>query len=93
VRLYEHLFVKANPSDGKDNSDFKDYLNPNSLTTLTSCRVEPSLAGALAGNRYQFERLGYFCVDTKDSYDGLLVFNRTVTLRDQWAKIKKAEKK
>jgi len=93
VRLYEHLFVKANPSDGKDGSDFKDYLNPNSLTTLTSCRVEPSLAGALAGNRYQFERLGYFCVDTKDSYDGLLVFNRTVTLRDQWAKIKKAEKK
>ncbi|MBC8462171.1 MAG: glutamine--tRNA ligase/YqeY domain fusion protein, partial [Deltaproteobacteria bacterium] len=59
VRLYEHLFVKANPSDGKDNSDFKDYLNPNSLTTLTSCCVEPSLAGALPGNRYQFERLGY----------------------------------
>jgi glutaminyl-tRNA synthetase len=93
VRLYEHLFVKANPSNEKDGSNFKDYLNPNSLTTLTSCRVEPSLAGALAGNRYQFERLGYFCVDTKDSYDGLLVFNRTVTLRDQWAKIKKAEKK
>ena len=93
VRLYEHLFIKANPSDEKDGSDFKDYLNPNSLTTLTSCRVEPSLAGALPGNRYQFERLGYFCVDTKDSYDGLLVFNRTVTLRDQWAKIKKAEKK
>ena len=93
VRLYEHLFVKANPRDEKDGSDFKDYLNPNSFTTLTSCRVEPSLAGALAGNRYQFERLGYFCVDTKDSYDGLLVFNRTVTLRDQWAKIKKAEKK
>jgi glutaminyl-tRNA synthetase len=93
VRLYEHLFVKANPGDEKDGSDFKDYLNPNSLTTLTSCRVEPSLAGALPGNRYQFERLGYFCVDTKDSYDGLLVFNRTVTLRDQWAKIKKAGKK
>jgi glutaminyl-tRNA synthetase len=93
VRLYEHLFVKANPGDEKDGSDFKDYLNPNSLTTLTSCCVEPSLAGALPGNRYQFERLGYFCVDTKDSYDGLLVFNRTVTLRDQWAKIKKAGKK
>ena len=93
VRLYEHLFVKANPSDEKNGSDFKAYLNPNSLTTLTSCRVEPSLAGALAGNRYQFERLGYFCVDTKDCYDGLLVFNRTVTLRDQWTKIKKAEKK
>jgi len=93
VRLYEHLFVKANPGDEKDGSDFKDYLNPNSLTTLASCCVEPSLAGALPGNRYQFERLGYFCADTKDSYDGLLVFNRTVTLRDQWAKIKKAEKK
>jgi len=93
VRLYEHLFVKANPGDEKDGSDFKDYLNPNSLTELTSCRVEPSLAGALPGNRYQFERLGYFCVDTKDSCDGLPVFNRTVTLRDQWAKIKKTEKK
>ncbi len=93
VRLYEHLFVKANPNDEKDDLDFKDYLNPNSLTILTSCRVEHSLASALPGNRYQFERLGYFCVDTKDSCNGSLVFNRTVTLRDQWAKIKKAEKK
>ena len=71
----------------------KDYLNPDSLTTLASCRVEPSLAGASAGNRYQFERLGYFCADTKDSCDGFLVFNRIVTLRDQWARIKKAEEK
>jgi len=68
-------------------------LNPDSLTTLTSCRVEPSLTGALSGSRYQFERLGYFCVDTNDSSNRALVFNRTVTLRDQWAKVKKAEKK
>ena len=93
VHLYEHLFVKANPSDDKDGPDFKAYLNPNSLTTLKSCRVEPSLAAALPGSRYQFERLGYFCIDIKDSCNGVLVFNRTVTLRDQWAKIKKAEKK
>jgi len=93
VRLYDHLFVKANPSDEKESVDFKTYLNPNSLETLTSCRVEPSLAGAAPGSRYQFERQGYFCVDTKDSSDEALVFNRTVTLRDTWAKIKKMEKK
>ena len=93
VHLYEHLFVKENPGDEKDGSDFKAYLNPDSLTTLTSCRVEPSLTGALSGSRYQFERLGYFCVDTNDSSNRALVFNRTVTLRDQWAKVKKAEKK
>ena len=91
VRLYDHLFLKANPSDEKESADFKTYLNPNSLETLTSCRVEPTLAGAAPGSRYQFERLGYFCVDTKDSSDQSLVFNRTVTLRDTWAKIKKAE--
>ena len=92
VRLYDHLFVKANPSDEKDSADFKTCLNPNSLETLTCCRVEPGLAGATPGSRYQFERLGYFCVDTKDSSDGALVFNRTVTLRDTWAKIEKAQK-
>ncbi len=91
VRLYDHLFLKANPSDEKESADFKTYLNPNSLETLTSCRVEPTLAGAAPGSRYQFERLGYFCVDTKDSSDQSLVFNRTVTLRDTWAKIKNAE--
>jgi len=91
ARLYDHLFLKANPSDEKESADFKTYLNPNSLETLTSCRVEPTLAGAAPGSRYQFERLGYFCVDTKDSSDQSLVFNRTVTLRDTWAKIKKAE--
>ena len=90
VRLYDHLFTKADPSDEKD-GDFKEYLNPNSLETLTSCHVEPSLEGTYPGGRYQFERLGYFCVDPVDSSEDALVFNRTVTLRDTWAKIKKAE--
>ena len=92
VRLYDHLFLKANPTDEKDGADFKTYLNPNSLEILTSCRVEPSLAGAEPGSRYQFERLGYFCVDTVDCSNKKLVFNRTVTLRDTWAKIQKVEK-
>jgi len=73
--------------------DFKKCINQNSLETLTLCRVEPSLADAAPGNRYQFERLGYFCVDSKDSSEDKLVFNRTVTLRDQWAKIQKAGKR
>jgi len=90
VRLYDRLFEKANPSGEKD--DLTTYLNPNSLETLTSCRVEPSLAGAAPGSRYQFERLGYFCVDSSDSSGGALVFNRTVTLRDSWAKIEKGQK-
>ncbi|MCK4728557.1 MAG: glutamine--tRNA ligase, partial [Desulfobacterales bacterium] len=89
VRLYDRLFEKANPSGEKD--DLTTYLNPNSLETLTACRVEPSLAGAAPGSRYQFERLGYFCVDSSDSSGGALVFNRTVTLRDSWAKIAKKE--
>jgi glutaminyl-tRNA synthetase len=91
VRLYDHLFTRPNPSDEKDGPDFKTYLNPNSLQTLTSCRVEPSLADAQPGSRYQFERQGYFCVDTKDSSAEKLVFNRTVTLRDRWARIEKAQ--
>jgi len=92
VRLYDYLFTKANPYDVEEGSDFKASLNPNSLVTLTSCRVEPSLGGAQPGNRYQFMRKGYFCVDP-DSSDGALVFNRTVSLRDSWAKIEKAQKK
>ena len=92
VRLYDHLFLKANPTDEKDGADFKTYLNPNSLETLTSCLVEPTLSGATPGSRYQFERLGYFCIDPVDSSDGTLVFNRTATLRDTWAKIQKVEK-
>ena len=93
VRLYDRLFVKPNPDDTKDGSDFRDYVNPNSLESLTSCRVEPSLAGAAPGSRYQFERLGYFCVDSVDSTPAKLVFNRTVPLRDTWAKIEKAQGK
>jgi glutaminyl-tRNA synthetase len=93
VRLYDHLFLKANPDEAKDGTDFRANLNPNSLETLTSCRVEPSLASAAPGSRFQFERQGYFCVDTKDSSGKALVFNRTVTLRDTWAKIEKAMKK
>ena len=92
VRLYDYLFTKADPYDVPEGSDFKANLNPNSLETLTSCRVEPSLAGALPGSRYQFMRKGYFCVDP-DSSAGALVFNRTVALRDTWAKIQKAQGK
>jgi glutaminyl-tRNA synthetase len=91
VRLYDHLFVKA--SDEKDDHDFKTYLNPNSLTTLKSCRVEPSLRNTAPGSRYQFERQGYFCVDSVDSSDDVLILNRTVSLRDTWANIEKAQNK
>ena len=87
VRLYDRFFRVANPLGEKEGSNFTDYLNPKSLETLTSCQVEPGLAGAAPGSRYQFERLGYFCVDAVDSLAKGLVFNRTVTLRDSWAKI------
>lgn len=89
VRLYDHLFTEANPMDEQHGSDFTAFLNPNSLERSVSCRVEPSLSDAAPGSRYQFERQGYFCVDSVDSKDGTLVFNRTATLRDTWAKIKK----
>ena len=92
ARLYDHLFLEADPNSEKTGGDFKGSLNPNSLETLTSCRVEPGLENALPGGRYQFERLGYFVVDY-DSSPGRLVFNRTVTLRDTWAKMEKAQKK
>jgi glutaminyl-tRNA synthetase len=91
ARLYDHLFVKENPDEEKD-VDFKTYLNPNSLE-MRSFFVEPGLEGAAPGSRYQFERLGYFCVDTVDSSHQTLVFNRTVTLRDTWARIQNAQKK
>ncbi len=93
VRLYDHLFVKENPSEAKDGADFKAYLNPNSLERLDSCLVEPSLADAAPESCYKFLRQGYFCVDSNDSLSHALVFNRTVTLRDTWAKIQKARKK
>ncbi|MEJ2728612.1 MAG: glutamine--tRNA ligase/YqeY domain fusion protein [Deltaproteobacteria bacterium] len=91
VRLYEHLFLKENPNEVEEGKDFTDYLNPNSLKKLENCMVEPGLAASRPGDRYQFERLGYFCVDTKDSKQGYPTFNRTVTLRDTWAKILKAQ--
>ena len=90
VRLYDRLFVSPDP--GADGRDFKADLNPNSLEVLKTCRVEPSLAGARPGARYQFERQGYFCVDPDSTADHL-VFNRTVSLRDAWAKIEKAQQK
>jgi glutaminyl-tRNA synthetase len=91
VRLYEHLFTKENPNDVEEGSDFTANLNPNSLEVLSSCRVEPGLANAAPGDRFQFLRLGYFCVDP-DSSEGALIFNRTASLRDTWAKIAKAGK-
>jgi glutaminyl-tRNA synthetase len=92
VRLYDHLFASADPSADDEGGDLGVQLNPRSLEVLKSCRIEPSLAGAAPGDRYQFERLGYFCVDASDSTPELLVFNRTVTLRDTWAKIQKAQR-
>ena len=93
VRLYDHLFMKLNPDDAEEGADFKSNLNQNSLEVLPSCKLEPGLKGAEPEARYQFERLGYFCVDSKDSSDKKPVFNRTVTLRDTWAKIAKKENK
>ena len=92
VRLYDHLFNKENPNDVIESQDFTTHLNPSSLEILNDCKLEPGLANAEPGYRCQFERLGYFCVDTRDSRPESLVFNRTVTLRDTWAKIVKKQK-
>jgi glutaminyl-tRNA synthetase len=83
ARLYNSLFTRENPMEAEN---FLDTINPNSLEVLTSCRVEPGLKSVAPGSRVQFERLGYFCVDP-DSTPAKLVFNRTVTLKDEWAKI------
>ena len=91
VRLYDHLFVKADAGDVPEGQDYTVNLNPSSLERLRGVKVEPSLAGAQPGSRYQFERQGYFCVDP-DSASGRLVFNQTVALRDSWAKIEKAQR-
>lgn len=88
ARLYDHLFLKEDPDNTDDGEDFTANINPNSLELLYPCYIEPSVAGAEPGTRYQFERMGYFCVDPDSSSDRL-VFNRTVTLRDQWAKVQK----
>jgi glutaminyl-tRNA synthetase len=89
VRLYDRLFQVADPAGAE--GDFTDLLNPGSLETLAAF-VEPGLADAPAGSRYQFERLGYFCSDSKDSAPGRLVFNRVVSLRDSWSKTVGKEK-
>jgi len=86
VRLYNYLFTKENPMDVPEGQDFKKNLNPSSLEILDNCYVEPSLIKAQSGTVYQFERLGYFCVDSADT-NKKLVFNRTVTLKDRWGKI------
>jgi glutaminyl-tRNA synthetase len=91
VRLYDRLFTKQDPDDLAEGEDYKTYLNPDSLQVLRGCKAEPSLAAAQPGERFQFERLGYFCVDSRDSPLGEPVFNRTVSLRDTWAKIEKSE--
>ncbi|HEX4425645.1 MAG TPA: glutamine--tRNA ligase/YqeY domain fusion protein [Terriglobales bacterium] len=93
VRMYDNLFTKEDPNQAEAGQPFTVNLNPNSLEVLPQAKVEPSLANTSAGQRYQFERLGYFCVDP-DSVPGKLVFNRTVALKDTWARIeKKSEKK
>ncbi|QDV49085.1 glutamine--tRNA ligase/YqeY domain fusion protein [Gimesia fumaroli] len=89
VRLYDHLFSTPDPEDLPEGEDYKTNLNPASLQVLTGCKLEPSLKSAKPGSRFQFERLGYFCVDSRDSTDETPVFNRTVTLRDTWAKLEK----
>jgi glutaminyl-tRNA synthetase len=90
VRLYDQLFTRALPEE--EGADFREYLNPHSLEILTSGMVEPGLSTAAPGSRFQFLRQGYFCIDSKDSSPEKLVFNRTVSLKDTWAKIEKTEK-
>ncbi|HLY15715.1 MAG TPA: glutamine--tRNA ligase/YqeY domain fusion protein [Bryobacteraceae bacterium] len=91
VRLYDNLFTREDPNETDEGQTFTANLNPRSLEVLKDCKLEPSLAGAAEGDRYQFERLGYFCVD-RDSAPGKLVFNRTLSLRDTWGKIEKAQR-
>jgi len=88
VRMYEHLFSKEDPNDVAPGQTYRDNINPQSLETIGDAKVEPSLRAAAVGTRVQFERQGYFCVDP-DSTPAKLVFNRTVTLKDSWAKIEK----
>ncbi|MBP1621460.1 MAG: Glutaminyl-tRNA synthetase, partial [Acidobacteria bacterium] len=90
VRLYDHLLTIADLGDAEEGKDWRHYLNPTSLETLTGCKLEPALATAVPGERFQFERVGYFTVDP-DSAGGRPVFSRTVTLKDSWAKIEKQQ--
>jgi glutaminyl-tRNA synthetase len=91
VRLYDHLFLSENPADEKDGLDFIAKINPGSVETLDACMIEPALKEAQPGYRCQFERLGYFCADTTDSSAGNPVFNRIVSLKDEWARVQKAQ--
>jgi glutaminyl-tRNA synthetase len=91
VRLYDTLFAKEDPNEAEEGKDFTANLNPKSLEVITGAKLEPSLSQAQVEDRYQFERLGYFCLD-KDAMPGRLIFNRTVALRDTWAKIEKKSK-
>jgi len=91
IRLYNHLFLKSDPEDVED-GDFTSVLNPQSLVTLKDCKLEPGLAEAEPGRFYQFERQGYFCVDSVEHKTGKLVFNRTVALKDSWAKIEQGQR-
>jgi glutaminyl-tRNA synthetase len=91
IRLYEHLFTKENPDDPRDDTDFTEYINPDSLVVLKNCKAEPSLKNARPETRYQFLRQGYFCADSADSSGDLPVFNRIVSLRDKWSKIQQKQ--
>ena len=86
VRLYDRLFNDPEPDSNKHDKDWKEFLNPDSMEILSKVRLEPGLATATAGDQFQFERLGYFNVDSKDSSADKPVFNRTITLRDSWSK-------
>jgi glutaminyl-tRNA synthetase len=87
VRLYDRLFLKEDPNEAPEGKSFLVNLNPDSLQVLTGCKLEPMLGSAAPGDRFQFERVGYFCVDTARTASGAPIFNRTVTLKDAWAKI------
>jgi glutaminyl-tRNA synthetase len=91
VRIYDRLFNKSNPAEKKD-AEINSLINPDSLKILKGCKLEPSLASVQPGERYQFLRQGYYCVDSVDSRPGNLVFNRAVSLKDTWAKIEKSLK-
>ncbi|MCL4149065.1 UNVERIFIED_CONTAM: hypothetical protein GTU68_030825, partial [Idotea baltica] len=93
VRVFDHLFKHPNPMEFRKGGSFKNHLNPDSKEVLTGCMLEPSLGDAKAGETFQFERLGYYTVDTVDSKEGAPVFNRAVALRDSWAKVQKQAKK
>lgn len=91
VRLYDYLLTKEDPNDVPEGLDFKSLINPQSLVVVPDACFEPSLATARGGDKYQFERVGYFCADSVDSKPGHPVFNRTVSLRDTWARMQKKQ--